>query len=113
MLNDRRHCAVIGKTHHFALPQFFISEMGIIMTLSWDCPGSPVAKTLRSQCKRSRFDCWSGRFLGEGDGNPLQYSCLENLMDRESGGPPSIGSQKVGQDLVTEHAQELDPTCCN
>ena len=23
----------------------------------------------------------SGRFLGEGNGNPLQYSCLENSMD--------------------------------
>ena len=24
----------------------------------------------------------SGRSPGEGDGNPLQYSCLGNLMDR-------------------------------
>ena len=24
----------------------------------------------------------SGRSLGEGNGTPLQYSCLENLMDR-------------------------------
>ena len=24
----------------------------------------------------------SGRFPGEGKGNPLQYSCLENPMDR-------------------------------
>ena len=24
----------------------------------------------------------SGRFPGEGNGNLLQYSCLENLMDR-------------------------------
>ena len=24
----------------------------------------------------------SGRSLGEGNGNPLQYSCLENLMDK-------------------------------
>ena len=24
----------------------------------------------------------SGRFPGEGNGNPLQYSCLENFMDR-------------------------------
>ena len=23
-------------------------------------------------------------FLGEGNGNPLQYSCLENPMDREA-----------------------------
>ena len=26
----------------------------------------------------------SGRSLGEGDGNPLQYSCLENSMGRGS-----------------------------
>ena len=26
----------------------------------------------------------SGRSPGEGDGNPLQYSCLENPMDREA-----------------------------
>ena len=26
--------------------------------------------------------CGSGRAPGEGNGNPLQYSCLENHMDR-------------------------------
>ena len=26
----------------------------------------------------------SGRSSGEGNGNPLQYSCLENFIDRES-----------------------------
>ena len=26
----------------------------------------------------------SGRYPGEGTGNPLQYSCLENLMDGEA-----------------------------
>ena len=26
----------------------------------------------------------SGRSHGEGNGNPLQYSCLENSMDREA-----------------------------
>ena len=25
---------------------------------------------------------WFGRSLGEGNGNPLQYACLENPMDR-------------------------------
>ena len=27
----------------------------------------------------------SGRFTGEGNGNPLQYSCLRNPMDRGAG----------------------------
>ena len=33
-------------------------------------------------CKRCTFDPWSGRSSGGGHGNPLQYSCLENPMDR-------------------------------
>ena len=41
----------------------------------------------------------SGRFPGEGNGNPLQYSCLENPMD---GGAwcrqLSMGSQRVRHD---------------
>ena len=28
------------------------------------------------------FDPWVGKTPGEGNGNPLQYSCLENPMDR-------------------------------
>ena len=35
---------------------------------------------------------------GEGNGNPLQYSCLENPRDGEPGGLPSIGSHRVGHD---------------
>ena len=27
---------------------------------------------------------WSGRYPGEGNGNPLWYSCLENPMDGEA-----------------------------
>ena len=27
------------------------------------------------------FDPWVGKIPGEGNGNPLQYSCLENPMD--------------------------------
>ena len=41
----------------------------------------------------------SGRYPGEGNGNPLQYSCLGNPMD---GGAWSrllpMGSQRIGQD---------------
>ena len=34
------------------------------------------------RCKRHGFDPWVGRSPGGGHGNPLQYSCLENPMDR-------------------------------
>ena len=34
--------------------------------------------------------------LEEGMANPLQYSCLGNLTDREPGGLRNIGSQRVG-----------------
>ena len=43
----------------------------------------------------------SGRSPGEENGTPLQYSCLENPMDRGAWwatGLQSIGSQRVGQD---------------
>ena len=34
----------------------------------------------------------------EGNGTPIQYSCLENPMDGEPGGLPSMGSHRVGHD---------------
>ena len=39
-----------------------------------------------------------GRSPGEGHGNPLQYSSLENPMDEEPGRLQFIGSQRVGHD---------------
>ena len=34
-----------------------------------------------------------GKSPGEGNGSPLQCSCLENPMDREPGGLQPVGSQ--------------------
>ena len=36
-----------------------------------------------------------GRSLGEGNGNPLQYSCLGNPCTEEPGRLQSMGSQRV------------------
>ena len=43
-----------------------------------------------------------GRSPGGGHGNPLQYPCLENLMDR---GAWSMGLQRVGHDLAAKPLQ--------
>ena len=42
---------------------------------------------------------WEDRSPGEGTGNPLQYFCLENPMDR--GAWQTMGLQKVGHDWAT------------
>ena len=39
-----------------------------------------------------------GRSPGIGNGNPLQYSCLENPKDRGAGKLQPIGLQRVGHD---------------
>ena len=45
----------------------------------------------------------SGRFPGEGSGKPLQYSCLENSMDRGDWvGYNPWGHKRVRHDLVTK-----------
>ena len=38
-----------------------------------------------------------GKAPGEGNGNSLQYACLENSMDRGAWQLQSMRSQKVGQ----------------
>ena len=40
----------------------------------------------------------SGRSPGEGNGNPLQHSCLENPMDGGAWWATVHGSQRVGHD---------------
>ena len=46
----------------------------------------------------------SGRFPGEGNGNPLQYSGLENPMDRGAWRATVHGIARVGHNLATKPA---------
>ena len=43
-----------------------------------------------------------GRSPGEGNGNPLQYSCLENPTDRGAWQATVHGVTRIGHDLVTK-----------
>ena len=52
----------------------------------------------------------SGRSPGEGNGNPLQYSCLENLMDRGAWRATVHGVTRVGHDLATKLPTILGPS---
>ena len=46
-----------------------------------------------------------GISLGEGNGNPLQYSCLRNPMAREAWQATLHGLQKIRHDLATKGQQ--------
>ena len=52
----------------------------------------------------------SGRSPGEGNGNPLQYACLENPMDRGVWQDTVHGVTRVGHDLVTKPPPPLPYT---
>ena len=48
----------------------------------------------------------SGILPGEGSGNPLQYPCLENSMDRGAWWAIVLGIARVRHDLVTKPQHE-------
>ena len=47
----------------------------------WGFPSGVVVKNPPPNARDTGSILGSGRFPGEGNGNPLQYSCLENPMD--------------------------------
>ena len=54
-----------------------------LMHVCWETGASQVALVVPvCQCRRHRFNPWVGKITGVGNGNPLQYSCLENSVDR-------------------------------
>ena len=59
-----------------------------------DFPGSSAVKNLPANAGDAGSIPGSERSPGEGNGNPLQYSCLANLLDRDLGGLQAVGSQK-------------------
>ena len=58
---------------------------------------SPLGRTESDMTEPLHFHV-SLSCIEEGNGNPLQCSCLENPRDGEPGGLPSMGSHRVGHD---------------
>ena len=69
--------------------------LGVITWLGF--PGSSVVKNLPANTGDVGSIPGLGRFPGKGNGNPLQYSCLGNVMDRGAWGP-----KRVGHNLATK-----------
>ena len=64
--------------------------------LHWASQLALVVKHLLANARDLGLIPGLGRSPEGGHGNPLQYSCLENLMDRGVGGLQSMGLQRAG-----------------
>ena len=54
------------------------------------------------------FDPWVRKMSGEGNGNPLRYSCLGNSMDRGAWRATVHEVARVRYDLATKSSKHLD-----
>ena len=73
-----------------------------IPTLNRIFPCSSVSKESACNAGDPGSIHWLGRSPGEGNGNPLQYSCLENPMHRGAWQAIGHGVTRVRHDLVTK-----------
>ena len=63
---------------------FLLPEISCNHTILKDFPGGSDSKESACNAGDPGSIPGLGRSLGEGNGNPLQYSCLENSMERGS-----------------------------
>ena len=68
-------------------------------------PGGSVVKNTPANAGYVGSISGSGRSPGEGNGNPLQYSCLGNLIDRGTWLAAVCGGHKrFRQDIATKQS---------
>ena len=67
----------------YNLQDYLITEQ-IRIIINWGYPGDAAVKNPLANARDSGSIPGSGRSLRVENGNPLQYSCLENSTDREA-----------------------------
>ena len=77
------------------------------MYLPYDFPGGSDGKASVYNAGDMGSIPGSGRSAGEGNGNPLQYYCLENPMDRGAWQPTVHGIARVGYPDTTWWGREV------
>ena len=82
--------------------------LGIIFSLWYLLRGLPwwlSCKESACQCRKCGFGPWWGRYPGEGNGNPLQYSGKPHGQRSLVSYSP-WGCKRVGHNLVTKQQQQ-------
>ena len=91
--------------------QATLAKVETSRTIQPGFPGGSVAKESTCNAGDMGLIPGLGRYPGEGNGNPFQYSCRENAWTEEPGGLLSTGSHRVGhdrKDLAAAAAPEVE-----
>ena len=75
------------------------------MYIKWGFSCGSEVKESASNSEVSGLIPVSGRFPGEGIGNPLQYSCLENFMGRGTWGAMGHKESDTTEQLTHIHKE--------
>ena len=89
------------------------SDLAAAAAAAWrGLPGSSVVKNLPANVGDLSSIPGSRRSPEEGNGNPLQYSCLGNPMDRRAyrAGVYRV-TKKIRRNWVTEHSHTVELNC--
>ena len=84
-----------------SFPFFFFLSFFFFFNVDQGFPSESVVKNLPAKAGHMNSILRSRKFLGEGNGNPVLYSCLHNPMDREVYSP--WGRKRIRHDLATKH----------
>ena len=79
-----------------------VTQDFLLLSSRKDFPGGSVVKNPPANAGDVSSIPASGRALGEGKGNALQYSCLGNTMDKGAWRATVLGVTKVRHDLVSK-----------
>ena len=82
-------------------------QKNIYFCFTWDFPCTSVGKESAFNAGDPGSIPGSSRSPGEGNGNPFQYSCLENPMNRRASQATVHGVLRVGHDLATKPLPHL------
>ena len=103
--DEKISCIIMQQNSVTALP--YMLGIRAMMLSDEGFPGGTVAKNPPASAEDSGDRAWIhvlGRSPRIGNGNPLQYSCLENPMDRGAWYPVAWGATAHG---VTKSQSQL------
>ena len=108
------HHRTIGHCQYLSMKRKHASQEGCILCqetrylviyFCLDFPGGSDGKESTCQCRKWVQSLGGEGTLKEGNGNPLQYSCLENSMDRGAWQAMVHGVTKSWTQLSNEHTR--------